>query len=65
MPRRLMSVRIVHGLTVKLRSLCCRALAARGIGSAVAPAIVEMMIDVSVEAIRPMEPWSGPEENSA
>ena len=65
MPRRLMSVRIVHGLTVKLRPLCCRALAARGKASAVAPAIIEVMIDVSVETIGPMEPWSGSEENPA
>lgn len=60
-----MSVRIVHGLAVKLRPLCCRALAARGIASAVAPAIVETMIDVPVEVIRPVIPGSSADEYTA
>jgi hypothetical protein len=60
-----MSVRIVHGLAAKLRALCRGVLAARRIRTVVAPAIVETVIDVPVEVIRPMEPWPGAKENTA
>jgi hypothetical protein len=31
----------------------------------VAMAIVQVMIDVSIEMLRPVKPWSGPDEHAA
>ena len=60
-----MAMRIMHGLSAKLFMVFHRALSARRQGPMVTLAIVEMMIDVSIEVLRPMKPWSGPDEHAA
>jgi len=57
-----MTMRVVHCRAVKLSSVFRRMLAPCGHWSVVSLAIVEMMIDVSVEVLRAMEPWSGPDK---
>jgi len=60
-----MATNIMHRLAVKLCTVFRWALAARGHRPVVAPAIVETMIDVSVEMIRPVVPRSRANENTA
>ena len=54
----------MHGLAVKLSSVVARLLAACRIAPMVALAIVEMMIDVSIEMIPPVIPRSRPYEEA-
>jgi hypothetical protein len=63
--RRLTAVPVMHCLSVKFRAVLSRTLTARGEIPVVAPAIVEMMVDVSVEAIRAMKPWACTDEDTA
>ena len=56
---------IMHGLTVKLRAVFRRSSAARRETSAIALAIVELMINVAVEVIRPVIPGAGADEDAA
>lgn len=60
-----MATNIMHRLAVKLCTMFRWALAARGHRPAVALAIVETVIDVSVEMIRPVVPGSRANENTA
>ncbi len=60
-----MAMRIMHGLSAKLFMMFHRTLSARRQRPMVAMAIVEVMIDVSIEMLRPVEPWSGPDEYTA
>jgi hypothetical protein len=61
----LMAMWVVHRFAVKLRPVLRWMLAARRHGPVIAFAIVEMMIDVSVEMLRPVEPGSRADENTA
>ena len=56
---------IVHCLTVKLRAVLRWSGAARRVPTAVALAIVELMIDVAVEMVRPVIPRAGADEDTA
>src|ERR1700722_6136103 len=56
---------VMHCLTMKLLPVLRWALPSRGHGPVVALAIVESMIDVSVEMIRPVIPRSSPYEYAA
>jgi hypothetical protein len=58
-------MRVVHCFAVELRTMFCRTFAALGKRSVVALAIVEMMIDVTVEMFRPVIPRSRSEEYAA
>ena len=60
-----MTMYIVHGLTVELCAVFRRRCAARGHSPVVALAIVEMMIDVAVEMIRPVIPGASADEDPA
>ena len=60
-----MSTYIVHCLTVKLCAVFRRSRATRRHGPVVALAIVELMIDVAVEMIRPVIPRASSDEYSA
>ena len=60
-----MTVHVVHCLAVKLCAVFRWTLAACGHWPVVAFAKVEMMIDVSVEMIRPVIPRPRPDENTA
>ena len=62
---RLVAVRVMHCLAVKFRAVFRWMFTARRKTSMVALAIVEMMIDVSVEVIRPVVPRSRADENTA
>ena len=64
-PRRLMTVDIMHRLTMKFRTMFRWALSPCRHRPMVALAIVEMMIDVPVEVLRSVIPRPGPDENSA
>jgi hypothetical protein len=57
-----MAMLIVHRRAVKLRAMFRWLLAARWHGPVITLAIVEMMIDVSVEVVRTMEPRSRTDE---
>jgi len=61
----LTAMRVMHGLAVKFRAVFRWTFTASRKTSMVAFAIVEMMIDVSVEMIRPVKPGSRPDENTA
>jgi hypothetical protein len=63
--RRLMTMRVMHCFAAKLFMVFHRTLSARRHRPMVALAIVEVMIDMSVEMFRPMEPWSGSDEYPA
>src|ERR1700733_3704112 len=56
---------IVHCLTVKLCAVFRRSRATRRHGPVVALAIVELMIDVAVEVIRPVIPRASSDEDTA
>lgn len=60
-----MTVRVVHGLTVELCPVFRRLLAAGRKVSVIALAVVQMMIDVSVEVLRSVEPRPRPDEYAA
>jgi hypothetical protein len=53
-----MATFVMHCLAVKFCTVFRRTLAARRQSAMVAFAVIEMVIDVSVEAIRPVEPRS-------
>jgi hypothetical protein len=55
----------MHCLTVKLCAVFRRCSAARWESPVVALAIVEVMIDVAVEMIRPVIPRASPDEDTA
>ena len=57
-------MRVMHRLAVKLCAVLCRMLAARRHRTAIALAEVEMMIDVPVEMLWPMEPRTGTDEDT-
>jgi hypothetical protein len=61
-PGRLMAVGIMHRLAVKFCAMFRRLLAARRHGTVITLAIVETMIDVSVEMVRTVEPRSRTDE---
>jgi len=54
----------MHRLAVKLYAVLCRTLAARRHPTVIALAVIEMMIDVPVEMLRPMEPRTGADEDT-
>jgi len=56
---------IMHGFAVERRTVFYRMLTTRRVRPMVALAIVEMVIDVSVEVIRPMKPRSCADEDPA
>lgn len=60
-----MSMRIMHCLAVKLRTMFRWMLAASGKTTVITVAIVVVMIDVSVEMFRPMKPRSGSNKHAA
>jgi hypothetical protein len=60
-----MTMYVVHCLAVKLCAVFRWILATRGHGPVVAFAKVELMIDLSVEMIRPVIPRPRPDENTA
>jgi len=62
--RRLMAMRVMHGVAVKFSAVFRWMFAARREVAMVALAIVEMMIDVSVEAFRPVKPGSRTDEHT-
>lgn len=55
----------MHGLPAKLFVVFHGMLSARGQRPMIALAIVEVMIDVSIEMFRPVKPWSGSDEHAA
>ena len=61
----LTSTRIVHRLAVELRTVWPWGCATRWQRTPVAPPIVEIMINVSVEALRPVKIWARADEYSA
>jgi hypothetical protein len=60
-----MAMYVMHGVAVKFLTVFRGTLAARWQRPAIAFAKVKMMIDVSVETIRPVEPRSHADEDSA
>ena len=60
--RCLVATSVMHCLTVKLCTVFRGSLAAPWHGPVVALAIVEVMIHVSIEVLRPMEPRSRTDE---
>ena len=62
--RGFMSVRIMHGLTMKLSPMIDRVLAARGHRSVISLPVVQTMIHMAIETIRPMEPGSSTDEHA-
>ena len=60
-----MAMRVMHCLAMKFRAAFRWMFTASRETSMVALAIVEMMIDVSVEAMRPMKPGSRTDENTS
>jgi hypothetical protein len=58
-------VRVMPGLAVKLRTMFGRMLAAAWIRSVITFTEVEVMVDVSVEMLRPMEPWPCSDKNAS
>jgi hypothetical protein len=56
---------IMHRLPVKLRTVFPRLFATSRERTVVALTIVEMMVDMSIEMLWPMEPWSSTYENAA
>jgi hypothetical protein len=57
-----MATWIMHRLAVKFCTMFRRMLAAPRHRPVVALPIVEMMIDVSIEAVRPVKPGSSPDK---
>jgi hypothetical protein len=57
-------MRVMHRLTVKLCTVLRGPLAARRYGTVIALAVIEMMIDVPIEMLRPMEPRTGADEDT-
>lgn len=55
---------VMHGIAVKLTAICCWGLTARGEAATITFAVVKMMIDVSVKAIRPVIPGAGANEDA-
>jgi hypothetical protein len=62
---RLMTMRVMHSVAMKFSAMFRWMFAASGEATMVALAIVEMMIDVSVEVIRPVKPGSRTNEHTA
>ena len=60
-----MTARVVHGLAMKFCTVFRWAFAAPWHRPTVTLAIVELMIDVSIETSRPVKPGSSPEEYAA
>ena len=60
-----MAMCVMHCLAVKFRAVFRWTFTARGKTSMVALAIVEMMIDVSVEVLRSVEPGSRADKYTA
>jgi len=56
---------IVHGITVKLTTILRRMFAASRRRPVVALPIVEMMIDMAVKILRPVEPRPSSDEEAA
>src|SRR5579863_9898001 len=63
--RSLMTMRIVHGISVKLSTIFRWTFAASRHRPVEALAIVEMMIDMSVKMLWPVEPWPRADEDTA
>lgn len=60
-----MPVDIVHCIAVELRAMLGRMFAARREASVVAMAVIEMMIYVPIEMLRPVKPGSRADEDAA
>ncbi len=65
MSRCLMAMRVVHSFTAKVLMMLDRMFSSRRKWPMISMAIVEVMIHVPVEMLRPMEPGSGSDENAA
>lgn len=63
--RRLMTMGVMHCFAAKSLMVFHRMLSARRHRPVIALAIVEVMIDMSIETFRSMEPWAGSDEYSA
>ena len=63
--RSLMTMGIMHGISVKLSTIFRWMFAASGHVSMKALAIVEMMIDVTIKMFRPVEPGPRADEDAA
>jgi hypothetical protein len=59
-----MATRVMHRLAVKFRTPLGRVLTARRRRAVIAMAIVERMIDMAVEVIRPVKPRSRADEDT-
>jgi len=60
-----MAMLVMHRLAMKFGAVFGCSLASAGHGSVVTLAIIELMIDVSVEMFRPAVPRSRPDEYTA
>jgi hypothetical protein len=60
-----MATRVMHCLTVKFCTVFRRTLAARGKSPMVALAVIETVIDVSIEMFRSVEPGSRADKYTA
>ncbi len=58
-------MRVMHGLTMELRAMIGRVLTAGRHRSMVPVAIIQMMIYMAIEVLRPMKPRSCTDEHSA
>ena len=63
--RSFVSARVVHCLTVELRTMLRRVFAPRREISLIPFAVIEMMIDVPIEVLRAVKPWSRADEYTA
>ena len=60
-----MSAWVVHRLAMEFRAARSRSFTTRGQPAVITLAIVEMVIDVTVEMIRPVIPGPGADEHAA
>jgi hypothetical protein len=63
--RRFVTVDVMHGAAMKFGSVLRRVLSARGHRTVVPLAIVEVVVYVSIEMLRPVKPWSRADENTS
>lgn len=63
--RSLMTMLVMHGVAVEFAALRCGALAARGHRPVIAVAIVEVVVNVTVETVRTVKPRTSADEDAA
>jgi len=63
--RRFMPVRVMHRLAVELCPMIGRMFSTRWKRSVISLSIIEMMINVAVKVVWPMEPRSGTDKDAA